>query len=84
MESKIPDLVIMDDIEVFEDGFSLPAAEVAEKFKPVERPANRAERRAFIKTLDRKTRIAYGFGRKRFGDPPGFFHPPALPREDVK
>lgn len=43
------------------------------------RPANREERRRYIKTLPRNVRLAYGFGRNHHR-PPGFFIPPARPR----
>lgn len=43
------------------------------------RPANRKERRDYIKGLPRFVRLEYGFGRLHHGTP-GLFVPPARPR----
>lgn len=44
--------------------------------EPDERPANRAERRAWVKTCGREVRLAYGMGGW-LRVPPGRFIPPA-------
>lgn len=63
--------------ESLAEALAIPAEEPAEET----RPANRKERRDYIKTLPRNVRLGYGFGRIHH-TVPGIFVAPARPRAD--